>query len=137
MEPPLRHLTVDQILPIVGEFGKFQIVLDAMVFLMFLPVAFHPIIAYFSALTPAWACTHIMNATTCTFNGTFDADDANHDRCSMPRGEWEYLETKDFSLVRFWVSQETEIVPWINCSDPPSVEVPEPYQVVFRTLAVL
>ena len=99
MEKTRKSLTVDQILPIVGEFGKYQMVLDGMVFMMFLPVAFHPIIAYFSSLVPSWTCTHPQDATLCTFNGTFEDAAIIHDRCAMPRHEWEYLETKDYSLV--------------------------------------
>ena len=63
-------LTVDEILPYIGEFGRYQILLDVAVFVVMCPVALHPVLMYFSTLVPDWKCNTSV-ISTCVSNQTF------------------------------------------------------------------
>ena len=88
-------LGVDEMLPYVGEFGKYQKLMLLLVSLIYTPIAFHPFLMYFATLVPSWKCQ--TNSTICLFNGTFTGEDDR--RCSLPRNEWTYTEDKLFSVV--------------------------------------
>lgn len=90
-----RHLNVDEILAKIGEFGRFQIILVAVITMANIPIVIQPFFMYFGTLAPMWECN--LNSTLCMLNGSFPAADMH--RCNFPREEWHYLEKKDFSLV--------------------------------------
>ena len=90
-----RELSFDEILPYVGEFGRFQIILLSMFCFALTPMTFHTLIMYFAALNPAWEC--VPGDSICTTNGTFLAD--NNARCSMPRESWRYTQPETYSIV--------------------------------------
>ena len=90
--------TIDEILPYVGEFGKYQIMLVAMLSTMILASTFPILIMYFAGQNPAWKCVH--NSTVCNLNGTFESGDDNYEfRCSIPRKDWQFTQPKDYSIV--------------------------------------
>ena len=68
-----RELTVEQILPLVGDNGKFQKLL-LVCFMMTLFATFtQPLLSFFITLTPSWRC--VGNSTVCPWNGTFPDQD--------------------------------------------------------------
>ena len=91
----VEYLNIDGFLRMVGEFGKFQILLDAIFCFMIIPTAFQSLIMYFAALQPEWRC--VTNSTLCTLNGTFTSQ--NELRCQIPRSEWEFTQPKEYSIV--------------------------------------
>ena len=46
----------------IGQFGRFQKLLDVVLFLLTLPVAYQILISYFVTFTPSWKC---RNGTQC------------------------------------------------------------------------
>ena len=65
------ELSVDEILPHIGEFGRYQILLDVAVFLVMCPAVLHPVLMYFSTLVPDWRCNTTIVDSQCLWNGTF------------------------------------------------------------------
>jgi len=93
-----KQMKLDDILPLVGEFGKFQIILNIFLCILQFPGIMLIFLPYFSQHSPSWKC--VQGSTVCTLNGTFDRTDVNYDkRCDMARSEWEYTEAKEYSIV--------------------------------------
>ena len=95
-----KECEVDDILPFVGEFSRFQIIIEILLCIAIIPQTLQVLIMYFAALKSPWRC--VANSTSCTFplNQTFSADSANYDtRCKFSRSDWEFVEPKDFSIV--------------------------------------
>ncbi|XP_066928941.1 organic cation transporter protein-like [Clytia hemisphaerica] len=90
-----EYHNVDGFLRMVGEFGKFQKILDAIFCFIFIPSSFQNLIMYFAAFQPDWRC--VANSTICNLNGTFSSE--NEFRCGIPRSEWEFTQPKDYSIV--------------------------------------
>ena len=84
----MASVNIDEMISIVGEFGRFQWMLEVMLCIMIFPQNYQVLIMYFAALTPTWRC--IAN-TSCPFNGTLSSD--NTAGCTLARNEWEYTET--------------------------------------------
>lgn len=101
MDTPLREqgrLSMDEVLPLIGEFGKFQILLEVAFCVMIFPGSMLVLIPYFVQHIPPWQC--VRNSSICTYNGTFSTGDALYDaRCKMPRQEWEFTKPKDYSII--------------------------------------
>jgi len=93
--PFIKSFTTDDILVQIGEYGRFQWMLNAMFCVMLLPSTFQVLIMYFAALKPDWRC--VDNSTICTLNGSFTSD--NEYRCKIPRREWEFTQPKGYSIV--------------------------------------
>ena len=97
-KPPISsssHYTVDQLLPLIGELGRFQITLCLILSVMVYLTAFPNTIMYFTSGSPPWRCA--ANSSVCTENGTFNVSDVR--RCSMSRSEWEFTMPDTFSIV--------------------------------------
>ena len=95
-----KECEVDEILPFVGEFSRFQIVVEILFCIAMMPQTLQILIMYFAALNSPWRCA--ANSTRCTFprNQTFGSDSADYKaRCDMERSDWEFVEPKDFSIV--------------------------------------
>ena len=92
---PLERLNVNGFLKMVGEFGRYQILLTIVFCLMFIPFTSHVLIMFFAAQQSDWIC--VSNSTQCTLNGTFTSE--NDLRCHIPRSEWEYIQPKGISIV--------------------------------------
>lgn len=87
--------SVNDVLPILGGFGRFQHILMAIFSAMIFPSTFSTLIMYFAALKPTWRCA--ANSTICTIkNETFGND--NRFKCNMDRSDWEFVEPKSFSI---------------------------------------
>ena len=69
----LKELTVEQILPMVGENGKFQKLLTACFTITLFAIFTQPLLSFFITLTPRWTC--VENSTLCLWNGTFPGED--------------------------------------------------------------
>ena len=93
----VQYLSVDDILPFVGEFGRFQKIVEAILCVVMIPTTFQTLIMYFAALKPDWKCSANLNNTICVSNATFPA--GNESRCEMPRNEWTYVQSRDYSMV--------------------------------------
>ena len=96
----LKEYEVDDILPFIGEFSRFQIIVEVLLCIAIVPQTLQVLIMYFAALSSPWRCA--QNSTVCSFarNLTFDSSsDLYSARCSMDRREWEFVEPKDFSIV--------------------------------------
>ena len=91
-------LSFDEVLQYIGEFGKFQILLEAAFCIMIFPLAMLIVIPYFGQQIPPWQCSR--NSTVCLYNGTFSPQDKLYKtRCSMPRTEWEFSKPKEYSII--------------------------------------
>ena len=55
-EQPLVALSIEDIFPYIGEFGRYQKLLLVIVALLYIPVAFHPFLMYFATIIPSWTC---------------------------------------------------------------------------------
>ena len=91
---------VDDILPFVGEFSRFQIIVEVLLCFIMIPQTLQNLIMYFAALNSPWRC--VANSTVCTFpqNRTFSAEDDGYTaRCSMNRGGWQFVEPQDYSIM--------------------------------------
>ena len=98
---PTRYVTVDEILPYIGEFGRYQLLQTTFLCLINLSITFSMLITYFGALDSPWQCKD--NSTICTLNGTFVAGNENYeDRCWMSRDEWSFSLPKEFSIVTYF-----------------------------------
>ena len=89
---------LDDILPYVGELGKYQIILISIMALAILVAGFPVLIMFFAGQNPPWQCE--TNSTVCKLNGTFKSGEKNYEaRCSMPRSEWKFTKPKEYSIV--------------------------------------
>ena len=96
----MQELDVDSILPLVGEFSRFQYVLEALLCIAIIPQTLQVLIMYFAAHNSPWRCTY--NSTVCTFpqNMTFSSGDSLYEeRCKLERKEWEFVYAKDYSIM--------------------------------------
>merc|ERR1712226_121857 len=59
------------------------------------PTTYQILITVFTTLDPDWQC--VANSSLCIENGTFSP--LNPLRCTLPRSEWEYTQSKDYSMV--------------------------------------
>eukprot|EP00794_Sanderia_malayensis_P010680 gene10680-11814_t len=106
---PQNGLTIDEILPMIGEFGKFQIILEIIFCIMIFPGSMAVLLPYFAQHDPGWRCA--SNSTICKLNGTITSSNKNdfEKRCNMPRSEWQFTQPKDYSVVtQFDLSCEME-----------------------------
>ena len=93
-----KEMELDDILPLIGEFGKFQIILDIFLCLTIFPGVMLIFLPYFSQHSPPWQC--VGNSSICLLNGTMARGDNDfYKRCTMPRSEWTYTEVKEYSIV--------------------------------------
>lgn len=97
-------LNVDEMLDVVGSYGKFQKLINLIFCIMTIPSFYQVMITYFAADDPKWRCA--ANSSLCHFNGSFENLDAR--RCSMQRSDWEYIRPKDYSIVTYFD---------VNCKD--------------------
>lgn len=105
-------LEMDEVLPLIGEFGKFQILLEIALCIMIMPGSMLVLIPYFAQHNPPWKC--VKNSTICSFQGEVSSSskaEVYEARCRMPRSDWEFTKPKDYSVitqVRKWALQERQ-----------------------------
>ena len=93
-----NSITADEMLPHVGEFGRFQVMQEIFLSLILVCVTFSHYIGYFALLDSPWQC--VSNSTVCKLNGTVTADESSYkDRCNMTLHDWEYTQPKSFSMA--------------------------------------
>lgn len=91
-------LEIDEVLPLVGGFGRFQKIVVMFMSLMQIPVAILILIPYFVQDNPKWKC--VENSTVCLLNGTFGRESRLYkERCSMSRSDWMFTKPRDYSIV--------------------------------------
>ncbi len=86
---------VDQILPHLGEFGKFQKLLEVLLCFSSMPSVVQILIPFFTHDSPTWKC--VGANSSCSLQGELPIK--NRLRCSLPRSSWEYTTPKDYSIV--------------------------------------
>ena len=86
---------IDDLLPKIGGFGRFQFMIQMIFTFACAPEACHALIMYFAAAIPPWSC--VANSTNCTSSETFSSNDRT--RCELPRDQWEYRAEKTYSIV--------------------------------------
>ena len=67
-----KELTVEEMLPLIGECGTFQKLLVIIFMAAMFAVGMQGVLPSFIALTPTWKCAG-TNSTDCLWNGTFFA----------------------------------------------------------------
>ena len=65
-----KDLTVEEMLPLIGECGIFQKLLVITFMAAMFAVSMQCVLPSFIALTPTWKCA-ATNSTDCLWNGTF------------------------------------------------------------------
>ena len=93
-------VNVDKYLGYIGEFGKRQIILQAIFCLMIMPPAFQSLLLTFVANNPAWRC--LGTNAECNITGTAFtvSSDFYNQRCQfVNRSSWEFIQQKSFSIV--------------------------------------
>jgi len=88
-------MNIDQILVKIGEFGRFQILMEAIQCFLQIPYTLMILLPYFTQDSPAWKCS--TNSTKCNVTGELPSE--NKLRCSIPRSEWDYVLPKEYSIV--------------------------------------
>ena len=95
----LPRLRIDEILPYVDEFGKYQIFFNAILCLLKIPTGNALMMPYFTHKNPPWRCVTGSNSS-CNLNGTFSPSSKDYQyRCSIPRSDWQYTQAKEYSIV--------------------------------------
>eukprot|EP00794_Sanderia_malayensis_P019002 gene19002-20914_t len=108
--------SIDEVLPYIGELGKYQIILISMLALMILTAGFPVLIMFFAAQNPPWTC--VANSTRCNLTGSFTSKSPEYEqRCQMPRSEWKFTKPKSYSIVtQFDIHCETEYYIYLSTS---------------------
>ena len=65
-----KELTVEEMLPLIGECGIFQKLLVITFMVTIFAASFQSVLPSFIALTPTWKCV-ATNGTDCPWNGSF------------------------------------------------------------------
>eukprot|EP00794_Sanderia_malayensis_P007592 gene7592-8432_t len=86
---------IDDLLPYVGEFGRYQRFLELLFCISELPLAFQVLLPYFTQDNPSWKCA--ANSSTCRSKAVFTATDEF--RCNLSRSDWTYTVPKNYSVA--------------------------------------
>ena len=88
-------MNVDGFLRMVGEFGRFQILMEiCFVFMIIAPVS-QIYLLYFTAPELDWKC--VEGSSQCYLNGTQSS--TNDFRCNISRSEWEFVQEQGTKTV--------------------------------------
>ena len=103
-----REVGVDEVITMVGEYGRFQIIVNAVFCLMTLPPVFQIMIMYFAADKSRWHCKESSKLCTSFPNKTFPyehvQDPNGPDKCKSGvfNTDWEFVQPKEYSIVTFF-----------------------------------
>ena len=90
-----KTMNVDGFLRMVGEFGRFQILVEiCFVFMIVAPVS-QIYLTYFTAPEPDWKC--VNGSSVCYLNGTQPS--TNNFRCNISRSEWEFVQDEGTTTI--------------------------------------
>jgi len=93
-----QALNIDEMLKVVGEYGRFQKVINAMFCIITFPSAYQLMISYFAFIEPPWRCK--SDSQVCRLNGTYNLHHKHYKyRCGHPRSEWEYTQPPGYSII--------------------------------------
>lgn len=95
VEKTIKEINVDEMLEIVGPYGKFQKVVNFLFCVMTVPPIFQIMLMFFAADEPPWKCA--ANSTKCRLNETYEASDRR--KCDFERKDWVYTKPRDYSIV--------------------------------------
>jgi len=106
---PKKTVSLDFILREIGEFGRFQWLLEFLFAIMLIQPVSQIFVIVFVTSDTQLRCRE--NSSVCRINGTFSSKDEHH--CKLARSEWEFVESKDHSFItqfdiyceRKWVVQ--------------------------------
>ena len=111
--------TIDEAITMVGEYGRFQKLLNFIFCLMAVPSVYQIMIIFFAADTPNWKCAN-PGAQNSTCNFYDEQPYTNRSRCGaqMNRSDWVWATTEDYSVVtqynltcdREWLVEATAAV---------------------------
>ena len=97
---PNEFRSVEELLPLIGEYGRYQKLLDLVFSFFNLPIAMQILMMTFATITPSWRCQdNNNNNTECVANSSVIFPPTDEKRCEYNRTSWEYIEVKEFSLV--------------------------------------
>ena len=97
----MAYYTIDDILPSVGEFGLFQILLQCLCSAMKVSQEMQLLLSYFTTLPSDWKC--VSSTAGCSFNTTYPTN--NQLRCSLPRSAWRHI-----IPIRDYIASEFDLV---------------------------
>ena len=86
------NLSTDQLLPYIGEYGRFQKRLNVIFILVLIPISYPINIIQISLVNSQWRFGP-NSSICCSFNGMFSA--INTSRCQINRTRWKYGESID------------------------------------------
>ncbi len=93
-----KGLSIDEVLPLIGEFGRYQILLEILFCLLKASGSMTVLLPCFTQHNPGWQCTH--NSTICSLDGVITPASKHYEsRCNMPRSEWQFSQPKEYSVV--------------------------------------
>ena len=91
----MQFKDIDAAFGAVGEFGVFQTGVVTILCLLTIPTGFLDVSTYFIVFNPSWRC--VENSTVCPYDEILPK--TNDSRCHIPRDQWEYVESKEYSIV--------------------------------------
>ena len=92
-----KAINIDEALTLLGGFGTFQILINIIIPLASTLEAIQNLSIVFVAKDPLWICT--TNSTICNITGVQLG--TNNLYCSMPSGEWKYVNPDDSIISQF------------------------------------
>ena len=85
----------DEFLRMVGEFGRFQWLMEVCFLFMFISPVTQLFIVNFTAPEPDWKC--VNGSSVCYLNGTQPS--TNDFRCNISRSEWEFVQDEGTTTI--------------------------------------
>eukprot|EP00795_Rhopilema_esculentum_P015778 gene15778-7077_t len=99
-QKPKEAVNVDEFLQHVGEFGRMQVYLQIMFFLLIIPSTYQKFIGTFVGSNPPWQCTGIHRECNTTGVIYEIGDPMYNKRCDLQnRSSWEFTKPKKYSIV--------------------------------------
>jgi len=105
----MKEISIDEMLDLVGPFGKFQKLVNFLLCVMTAPPIFQIMIMSFAADQPPWQCNSnsslCLNYANATANTTTFFPLTNRQRCEKGwkyLRDWEYTEPKKYSVVTWY-----------------------------------
>ena len=93
---------IDDAINLSGSFGRFQIILNVVMFLVYVFNASHMVLLYFVADDPAWSCVHQNTSTFCEEHTDAVIPKTSiyfSERCKMNRSSWKFTNHELYSIV--------------------------------------
>ena len=98
----VAEVGIDDAINLSGSFGRFQIILNVVMFLVYVFNTSHMVLLYFVADGPAWSCVHRNTSTFCEeHTGAVIPKTSIYfsERCKMNRSSWKFTNHELYSIV--------------------------------------